>query len=486
MRACFRSAITMRRLLLALCALGLNNALAQSPPPFKASPPMSMELRNAQWFDGKEFRRGTLYVEDGRFVAQKPKRVNRRMEIKGQFLIPPLGEAHNHNLQNAWGFSQFARAYLQDGVFYAAMLCGDPQGVEPVRKLAGAADTPDVAFVTSCITSSDGHPLEMLLRPATDTQPAVTVADVADKAVLVMDNPAQVREKWPLLLARAHGKDSELVKVVMSYHEREDLRGRPELMGKLGLRPEVVAEIVRLAHQSGWRVAAHVDSAADFDAAVRAGVDQIAHLPGYFPHHGDAPEAYLLPPDSASLAAQRKVAVITTTAATGLFKAESDVQTRIREVQKRNLQALKDAGVPLLLGSDVFTGTALAEFKSLAALAVLSPAELLRIATQDTPRAIFPKRRLGCFEAGCDASFLVLAGNPLLDNTAVEQPLLRVKQGRILTLMDDVASTAGGTAETAAPAKATSKGGKKTKPATKAGAKTGTKPGVKAASARKR
>jgi len=473
----------MRLLLLALCALGLGNALAQtSPPPFKASPSMSMELRNAQWFDGSEFRRGSLYVEDGRFVAAKPKRVNRRMELRGQYLISPLGEAHNHNLQNEWGFNQFARSYLQDGVFYAAMLCGDPAGVAPVRKLAGGPDAPDVAFVTACITSSDGHPLEMLLRPASEGQPAVTLADVADKAVLVMDSPAQVREKWPLVQARTQGKPGELIKLVLSYHEREDLRGRPELVGKLGLRAEVAAEIVRMAHTSGLRVAAHVDSAADFEAAVRAGVDQIAHLPGYFPHHGDAPESYLLSPASIELAAQRKIAVITTTAATALFKADADVQTRIREVQIRNLQMLKDAGVPLLLGSDVFTGTALAEFHNLAALGVLSPAELLRIATQDTPRAIFPKRRLGCFEAGCDASFLVLAGDPLQDLAAVEQPLLRVKQGRILTLMDDVASTAGGTADTAAGKKGPAKSTKKSKAANKPTPKTA----VKAASARTR
>lgn len=42
------------------------------------------------------------------------------------------------------------------------MLCSDPTGVEPLRGRAGAADTPDVVFVTSCITSSDGHPLAML------------------------------------------------------------------------------------------------------------------------------------------------------------------------------------------------------------------------------------------------------------------------------------------------------------------------------------
>ena len=51
------------------------------------------------------------------------------MDLRGQVLVPPLAEAHNHNLQTAWGWQQFAQRYLDEGVFYAAMLCGDPASV---------------------------------------------------------------------------------------------------------------------------------------------------------------------------------------------------------------------------------------------------------------------------------------------------------------------------------------------------------------------
>ncbi|WP_186801073.1 hypothetical protein, partial [Escherichia coli] len=84
------------------------------------------ELKNARWFDGRQLQRGNLYVENGVFVAKRPPKVNRKMDLRNeQVLINPLAEAHNHNLQTAWGWGQYADRYLDEGVFYAAMLCGD-------------------------------------------------------------------------------------------------------------------------------------------------------------------------------------------------------------------------------------------------------------------------------------------------------------------------------------------------------------------------
>ena len=49
-----------------------------------------------------------------------------------------------------------------------------------------------------------------------------------------------------------------------------------------------------------------------------------------------------------------------------------------------------------------------------------------------TPRAIFPARSIGALRPGYEASFLVLAGNPLIDFTNTQRILLRVKQGHVL------------------------------------------------------
>ena len=60
-------------------------------------------------------------------------------------------------------------------------------------------------------------------------------------------------------------------------------------------------------------------------------------------------------------------------------------------------------------------------------------ARLLRLATTDTARLIFPDRRVGCLAPGCEASFLVLDGNPLEDFSQIRNIRLRVKGGERLT-----------------------------------------------------
>lgn len=415
---------------LAASLLGLAASLSAwaGEPPLQAGPTQNMELSQANWFDGREFRQGTLYINEGRFSASRPERIDQRMNLQGRYLVAPLAEAHNHNLQNVWGFDRFAARYIEQGVFYAAMLCGDPPGVAPLRERAGRVDTPDVEFVTACITSSDGHPLGMMLNDEAPDAPKTRFEDVADKAILVMDNVDDVVRKWPLVRQRP----GSLIKLIMSYHERPALRQDPRNHGRLGVSAEVAAAIVAQAHRDGLRVSAHVDSAADFAAAVSAGVDQIAHLPGYHFHHNSRPEHYLISAEQAAEAARGGVQVITTTAASQLFRASPEQMQLVRDTQARNLRTLIEAGVPLLLGSDVFMETALAEYRSLRVLQVLEPAALLRIATVDTARAIFPLRRLGCFEPGCEASFLVLEDNPLNRPEALERPLLRVKSGHLL------------------------------------------------------
>lgn len=445
--------------------------------PYEASAPLSWELKNARWFDGQRLQRGDLYIQDGVFVADRPPKVNRKMDLRGQqVLINPLAEAHNHNLQTVWGWNQFAQTYLDDGVFYAAMLCGDPANVAAVRPLADTPAAPDVTFVTACITSGDGYPLATLLREPTRE------AAAAQQQLVLLDSPAQAVQQWPAIKARG----GPWLRVVLAHSERPELRDQPEMFGRLGLKPEVVDTLVSLAHSDGLKVTAHVESAADFDAALAAGVDVIAHLPGYANLLGEAPEQFLISDEAAARAARQHTAVITTTAATELFKLAPDALAALRDVQRRNLAKLQAAGVQLLVGSDDFIGTARAEVHALDALG-MDHATLLRLATQDTPRALFPNRRLGCFAPGCEASFLLLGGDPIADLHQIDMPLLRVKQGRLLTRLAEVAEGSSQLVTSTADAAPTKRNGRKgskagaTKGSSKSSAKSGTKPRAGAA-----
>jgi imidazolonepropionase-like amidohydrolase len=447
--------LLLRALLVLLAAAGAL-AQAQTPAPFVASAPLNLMLKNAQWFDGQGFQRGTLYVVDGKFTAQKPKRVNRSMDLKNQFLIPPLAEAHNYNLQNDWGASNFSSRYMQDGVFYAAMLCSDPSSVDPLRERFQLPEAPDVLFATACVTSNDGAPLPALLA----TSPGKTKADFVDKAVVVLDRPEDVERRWPLIA----GRKTDVLRLMLGYS------------GRQGLTPETAAALAARARKAGLRVIAHVETAADFDAALRAGVDVIDHVPGFDAPAGEPAEHFALGAESVASAIKQNTAVITGVAASSLFK----LKPAQAEVFKQNLQLLKAAGVPLLAGSDLFNGTVLAELRALAATGVFSNAELLKMATITTPRALFPKRQIGCFDTGCEASFLLLAQDPVKNIEAAMQPLLRVKQGHLLTQNEEVADSADASSQsTDAPAKSKGKAKKKA-PAKKTSNKSTSKTAQKA------
>jgi cytosine/adenosine deaminase-related metal-dependent hydrolase len=456
------------------CIFSQAQTLPLQQQPYQASAPLAWELKNARWFDGRAIQRGNLYVENGVFVTRKPAKVNRKMDMRGQVLINPLAEAHNHNLQTAWGWGRFADQYIDEGVFYAAMLCGDPASVADVEPLTASPAAPDVSFVTACITSSDGYPLAAVLP-----EPTAEAAS-AQKQIVLVDSPEQAVLQWPAIKARG----GQWLRLVLAHSERPELRKLTEHFGRLGLSPETANALTRLAHADGLRVVAHVETAADFDAALAAGVDTIAHLPGYANTLDDPAEHFIISEAAAAQAARQRTAVITTTAATTLFKLDDASLTTLREVQRANLARLQAAGVQLLVGSDVFIATARAELHALDALG-LDRVTLLRIATRDTPRALFPDRKLGCFEPGCEASFLVLGDDPIADLAQIDMPMLRVKQGRLLTRLASVAaSSAQGSTSTAdSPRTATTKKktGKARAPA-RAAAKAGNKSQAKTSS----
>lgn len=417
-----------RRPLLAACALLLPfaNPRAAAPP---TAAHHTYELRNGHWFTDSAFADRTVWVVDSVFRFTRPSQVDSVIDLHGGYVVPPFGEAHNHWLERQFVRTYIAR-YLLDGVFYMRDLGNSPAIRPAIDSLVNRPTSVDFIAAGPGFTGPGGHPLEVIdqlvgigaiQKPATRQE--------QEQYVFVVRDEADVARAWPKLLS----DHPDLVKVFLAYSEEyARRRDDPRFGAKRGLDPALLPGIVRRAHAAHLRVAAHIETAADFRTAVGAGVDEIAHLPFYDDSIGR--QRYLLTPADARAVAQRGVPVMTTiywSAQTGPDDTTA-ARRAARAVVRRNLRLMRGAGVQLLVGSDSFRHSSAVEAQALAATGVFSPLDLLRMWAVTTPHAIFPDRRIAHLGDGYEASFLVLDGDPRRDFAATQRIQLRMKQGVLL------------------------------------------------------
>lgn len=391
---------------------------------------------HGRWFDGRRFVPRTWWIIGGVFRNRRPARVDSVIDLAGAYVVPPFGEAHNHNVESPARIDALVARYLRDGVFYVENPNNLPRARAALAGHVNASTSIDVVFANGGLTARDGHPMEVVRRNV--ARGAMRPED-GDRAFhWVVDDSAALDRRWPAILA---GRP-DFVKTYLLYSE-EYARRRDDttFFAWKGLDPALLPQVVRRAHAAGLRVATHVETAADFRAALAAGVDQIAHTPGF---RGDEHEqvpadtrAYEVTDADAARAARQGTVVVTTLGGFAPLDPAGPDSVRRRRADAlaaRNLRTLARRGVRLALGSDSYGDTSVNEALYLHGLGVLSNAELVRLWSMATPRAIFPGRRVGEFTPGAEASFLALAGDPLADFTNVRRILLRVKQGRVLTL----------------------------------------------------
>src|SRR6266540_1548201 len=389
---------------------------------------------NGQWFNGTAFVRRTAYAAGGVFTTRQPGHVDTTLDLAGGFVVPPFAEAHNHNVEGANpGLDDLLVRYIRDGVFYVK----NPNNLPGARaSLAGRVNVPtgvDVIFSTGGPTGSGGHPAEIVRRNT--ARGLWTGSDGEGAFYWAVDGRPDLDRKWPAIIA---GKP-DFIKTYLLYSE-DYVRRRDDTtyFGWRGLDPALLPRIVRRAHRAGLRVSTHVETAADFHNALAAGVDELNHTPGFRgDEHTQLPDShpYEIADADARWAARHGTVVVTTLGGIATIDArgqDSLLRKSLDSLAARNLRLLKRHGVRLAVGSDSYRDTSVREGLYLSGLGMFTNLELLRMWSVETGRAIFPGRRIGCLESGCEASLLVLAGDPLADFSNVTHITLRVKQGRLL------------------------------------------------------
>jgi imidazolonepropionase-like amidohydrolase len=202
---------------------------------------------------------------------------------------------------------------------------------------------------------------------------------------------------------------------------------------------EEFGAIVDEAHARGVRVAAHATTLTGTDQAIDAGVDTIEH-------------AHSIRPAQARRLATAGIAIVptlTTSVHTAAGRAGPipPLWSRIPEVQLRSLRNARDAGVRVLMGTDMGSGSVpwtdlsqAIELVTQVEHAGLTPAEALKTATLDPAQTLGLQGRVGQLATGADADVIAVDGDPLEEIGVLQHVAFVMQRGTVIKPID--ASTA--------------------------------------------
>ena len=376
---------------------------------------------NGNWLtmsdESMDFKHGEKYAVNGVFVSEKPANA-RTVDLQNAYVIPPFGEAHNHNVDGPWSIGT-ANKYLKEGVFYLKNPNNVGPSTEPFRSTWNAPETLDVSFSHGGLSVDEGHP-EVLYRNLAKVF-QLDPEKLDGQAFFNVETPELLEQKWPDVVAG----NPDFIKLYLLNHPAEDSDG---------LSAEVFRLAVEKAKQAGLRTTVHVETTEDLRLAVEAGADEAAHLPAYNYRYVEDEDISLLSDELVELMAEKQFTVVTTTRVSINFyesKAPEKLAA-IRDRQKQNLSKLHKAGVPLAIGSDSYNHQVSAEVASLRDLGIFPEADLLRLWIETPALSIFPARAIGQLKPGFEASFIALNCNPVEQFDCVNQISHYEKQGAAL------------------------------------------------------
>jgi imidazolonepropionase-like amidohydrolase len=400
------------------------------------------EFKNGQWFDGKTFKRQTMYSVNGVFAKKKPNKIDKSVDLQTGFVIPPFADAHTHHFDGAYNVDQQINMYLKDGVFYAKVQTDVRSGALEVKDKVNQPKSVDVSYAHGALTHTYGHGIEIYealalgfygdLKLYEAKIPQIAASRIRENdAYYIIDTAEDLENKWQKIL---DGKPDFIKIYLLTSEDFEEKRKNiPNIrLGNIGLDPKLVPIIVQKAHAAGLRVSAHVDTVTDYRIALNGGVDEMAHLPGYYVDSKDNLEKYLLTENDVRETVKQKVWVIPAP----IFFGEIDTKSREKTDMglKSNFALLKKYKAKIAFGSDRYGSTPLKDVFHIKSLGVFSNLEMLKIWSEDTPLTIFPNRKLGKLKDGYEASFITVAENPLTNFEAIKNINLRFKQGVFVEL----------------------------------------------------
>jgi hypothetical protein len=349
----------------------------------QASRSKNLQFKNGQWFNGNGFSEATFYVVKGVLSNKPPDHIDSVIDLAGKYVVPPFGEAHNHNIDGFRKVEDRIHQYLADGIFYVKNPTSIPRFTSTLKEKINNPGSIDVVFSNGGLTGSDGHPLELVKR---NIGLGIFTKDDAEGGMYyIIDDDADLEKKWASILAAK----PDFIKTFLLYSEEYQRRKKDTTyFGWKGLDPALLPLIVKKAHQSGLRVSTHVETATDFHNALMAGADEINHLPGFRAIPSYDISKYFINDEDAELAAKHGVYIVTTLE--GTYDPKQSFGRIQDSLNKSNLRILKRHHALIATGSDNYHTTSRPEALYLATLGVFSNMELLKMWCETTPSDFSP------------------------------------------------------------------------------------------------
>lgn len=375
-----------------------------------------------------------VLIENGRIAKvgkrseiDLPKNV-KIVEARGRTILPGLFDTHQHATQSEW-----FPAMLAAGVTTMRDAANELEFIVPVRDAINAGKIPFA--------------------------PRLLLAGYIDSGENALGSMrAETPEEARALVQKYKQNGFEQIKIYQS------------------LKPELVKVVTDEAHRSGMTVTGHVPAKMNIYAAVENGFDQINHI--NFATRAMLPKDFKPTPgqptkiEPESEAAREglkflkdnKTVVEPTLARTelnlnvrgksfaekepGLLKApdafsslissmgvSQEIEGRARasfDLSLRVTKALHEAGVPLLVGTDlVVPGHSQFRELELFVKAGISPLDAIKAATIVPARVFNLDRQLGTIEEGKIADLIIIEGNPLENISEIRKVKFVAKDGRL-------------------------------------------------------
>ncbi|HEX6899616.1 MAG TPA: amidohydrolase family protein [Thermoanaerobaculia bacterium] len=371
-----------------------------------------------------------MLIEDGRIARIAPAgtlQASQKLDLSGLTLIPGLIELHSHLLLHPYNETSWDDQVLKE-----------PLELRTIRGVVAARATLEAGFTTVRDLGTEGAGFaDVALRDAIRSGMipgprviATTRALVATgaygpagfdprwdipKGAQVVDGPDAMRKAAREQIAAG----ADWIKVYADY------RRRPGGPSTATFSQEELNAAVEEARTAGLLVASHANTEEGIRRSVLAGVATI--------EHGSGATDELL-----ALMKQKGVALCPTLAASEAisryagWKPGDPEPPRVRDSREMFARALK-SGVTIANGSDVGVfahGDNARELELMVAYGMTPPAAL-RAATLTAAAVLRMDKELGRIAPGYLADLVAVRGDPLRDISAVRNPVVVLKDGRV-------------------------------------------------------